>query len=334
VSSKINIFIPGLFSVPGYEIQQAELENKLGALNHLLRFGEKSPGSVWDFDQVISAVLKLSTKPAYVQAYSQPTGFTENVQLARAVHLKADLHQIIVLPLADTPRNEADFDQLVIDLNQFFEEDFILSTRGDLVRVMQLHRHDLVADMPHYLNVTGHNVNQLIEQSKVNIKWHQLINEVQMFLHQHAINEKRQFDGLLPINSIWCWGGGKQLKPDSSPQWVVDDPFICQYLIAQGVSAQLMADYQFGTEQLDIQILVLSLMKLLKFNGEKSLMTQLHEINQSVIIPAINLAHTQGAVVTLQSSEPFELKYKRWHLLKRWKSKIDLTSYISIDQSL
>ncbi|MFT5505917.1 MAG: hypothetical protein ACI845_003517 [Gammaproteobacteria bacterium] len=334
MSSNIKLFIPGLFSVPGYEIEQAESENELSALNHILRYGEKSSSSVSDFDDVISRMLDLPAKPAYVQAYRHQDGVSGNVQLARAVHLKADLRQIVVLPILDTSRNEADFVQLVTDLNQFFDDDFSLSDQGDLVRVMQLHRHDFVADMPHYLNVTGRNVNQFIEQSKQNIKWHQLINEVQMFLHQHSINEKRQFDGLLPINSIWCWGGGENSILNSPLKWLVDDSFVCQYLKAQGVFAELITDYQFEKKQPDTQILVLGLMKLLKFNTAKSLTSELHEINQSVISPAINLAHSQGAVVTLQSSEPFEMIYRRWHSLKRWRSRTNLNAFNTIHQAL
>jgi hypothetical protein len=334
LSSIINIFIPGLFSAPGYEMEQAESESELSALNKLLRFGQKSPGSVSDFDDVISRALNLPAKPAYVNAYSQKDEFNGDVQLARAVHLKADLHQIVVLPILDTPRNEADFDQLVTDLNGFFYEDFSLGNEDGLVRVMMLHRHDFVADMPHYLNVTGRNINSLIEQTKLNIKWHQLINEVQMFLHQHTINQKRECDGLLPINSIWCWGGGENLELDSTLKWVVDDRSICQYLKAQGLFAELLSDYKFDQNQSQVQILVLSLMKLLKFNTEKSLTSELQKIDQNVIKPAIKLAHSLGATMTLQSSEPFEMKYTRWHSLKRWKQNTNLCTFTTLHQSL
>ncbi len=34
------------------------------------------------------------------------------------------------------------------------------------------------------------------------------LNEVQMFLHGHPINEKRQAAGQPAINSLWLWGGG------------------------------------------------------------------------------------------------------------------------------
>lgn len=38
--------------------------------------------------------------------------------------------------------------------------------------------------------------------------WRILLNEVQVLLHQHAVNAARRARGLPPINSVWLWGGG------------------------------------------------------------------------------------------------------------------------------
>jgi len=36
-----------------------------------------------------------------------------------------------------------------------------------------------------------------------------LTSELQMCLHEHEVNVRRETDGLMPINSIWFWGGGR-----------------------------------------------------------------------------------------------------------------------------
>jgi hypothetical protein len=38
---------------------------------------------------------------------------------------------------------------------------------------------------------------------------HQLLNEAQMALHGHAVNEAREARGEPPVNSLWFWGSGR-----------------------------------------------------------------------------------------------------------------------------
>lgn len=40
-------------------------------------------------------------------------------------------------------------------------------------------------------------------------RWHQLGNEIQMLLHGHAVNQRRESLGQAACNSLWFWGGGK-----------------------------------------------------------------------------------------------------------------------------
>ena len=34
------------------------------------------------------------------------------------------------------------------------------------------------------------------------------LNELQMLLHEHPVNQAREARGELPVNSLWLWGGG------------------------------------------------------------------------------------------------------------------------------
>jgi len=42
------------------------------------------------------------------------------------------------------------------------------------------------------------------------------LNEVQMFLHGHPVNERRQAAGKPAVNSMWLWGGG-EMEASASP---------------------------------------------------------------------------------------------------------------------
>lgn len=40
-----------------------------------------------------------------------------------------------------------------------------------------------------------------------------LVNELQMLLHEHPVNERRLVQGLPPVNSLWLWGVGQSADP-------------------------------------------------------------------------------------------------------------------------
>lgn len=56
--------------------------------------------------------------------------------------------------------------------------------------------------------------------------YHRLLSEVQMVLHDHAVNQRRQAGGRLPINSLWFWGGGESAaaRREQLPTLIADDP--------------------------------------------------------------------------------------------------------------
>lgn len=54
----------------------------------------------------------------------------------------------------------------------------------------------------------GKDVKQALPTGEDSKKWMVWLNEVQMLLHQHSVNERREAEGKLPVNSLWLWGGG------------------------------------------------------------------------------------------------------------------------------
>ncbi len=41
------------------------------------------------------------------------------------------------------------------------------------------------------------------------LRWHALMNEMQMLLHEHPVNQAREARGAVPVNGVWLWGGGR-----------------------------------------------------------------------------------------------------------------------------
>jgi hypothetical protein len=65
--------------------------------------------------------------------------------------------------------------------------------------------------------VIGQNVDRLLPQGADAMRWNSWLNEVQMLLHEHPVNQDREQRGNFPVNSVWPWGGGVLSRLESLP---------------------------------------------------------------------------------------------------------------------
>ena len=99
---------------------------------------------------------------------------------------------------------------LSADLNQHFAQEgfsFLPSKVGDF---LYLHvNHDV--DVSSYLlsEAMGRDVGKHMPSGKDGMKFQALLNEVQMLLHDHPLNQGRGREWLLPVNGLWLSGGGR-----------------------------------------------------------------------------------------------------------------------------
>jgi hypothetical protein len=74
------------------------------------------------------------------------------------------------------------------------------------------------------------------------MRFHALMNEAQMLLHEHPVNAEREARGEPALNSIWFWGGGvidaAKARPFSTV--VGDDPLARGLALAAGIPARAL----------------------------------------------------------------------------------------------
>lgn len=58
------------------------------------------------------------------------------------------------------------------------------------------------------IEAKGLGISRLMPAGKDQIKWHGLMNEVQMLWHTHPVNIEREQRGCLQASSVWMWGCG------------------------------------------------------------------------------------------------------------------------------
>jgi hypothetical protein len=84
---------------------------------------------------------------------------------------------------------------------------------------------------------TGQHIDPLLPQGPEALKWRALLNEAQMLLFSHPVNQEREAHNLPVINSIWLWGGGRMSQATSvSRQFYCTDSHLRS--IANGVGVE------------------------------------------------------------------------------------------------
>lgn len=108
--------------------------------------------------------------------------------------------------------------------------------------------------------------------------YHKLTSELQLCLHEHEVNLRREAEGLLPANSIWFWGGGNAPeKTDTAlPPFFGEDPMFHGYWEScTGAIAPWPGNF---AECLDIAIKDLVVVTPADYEDGDSLAKYLHEL--------------------------------------------------------
>ena len=77
------------------------------------------------------------------------------------------------------------------------------------------------------------------------VEFRNLVSEIEMSLHDHEVNLRRQDEGLQPVNSLWLWGGGfaPEQQTEPHPPLFSNDPLLTGYWLSKtGVVANWPGD--------------------------------------------------------------------------------------------
>ncbi len=156
------------------------------------------------------------------------TGDRPNVWMAAAdpVHLEARLDHLCLHALAgpQSPMSDlrAIFDYLQTSLGE--ESSFAFARIGQFA---YLRGHEAIetAALP-AAAIDGQEPDDFMPSGTAAAGYLKLTGELQLSLHENEVNLRREAEGLLPVNSIWFWGGGMaaEKKVQRLPPFFGDDP--------------------------------------------------------------------------------------------------------------
>jgi hypothetical protein len=297
VNRGVQIILPGLFDLPLDELEAGFVTAELPLLNRILGLSTTHQNQVYSIDAMLSSALALRSTPdssplraqglAMAQAFAADGDDPDRLLLVAAIHLQADMQGAIAVPIAGNAQDEEDLDLIINDLNELFEVDCYLSKIAEGGYLLRLKAFDAPRHYPHPLSVLGKRVSPFIEQSRQVLPWYQLINEFQMFMHQHPVNEQRRQQGRLPINSLWAWGAGERPTPGLRPAWYCDDPLLNRFAASLGLIVEPADRLGLDSDLDDAVIVDLRLLQLLKSGLERKLDELLLDIERGLLAPVL-----------------------------------------------
>jgi hypothetical protein len=127
---------------------------------------------------------------------------------ADPIYLALQRDYFTLYPRVPVPLQPDEAEALVGDLNRHFAADglqFILGCQqGKHAGMCYLRLKNAPAlrtSLPEY--ALGGDIRAFMPQGADASRWHRLINEIQMLLHEHPVNQVREGRGELPVNSLW-----------------------------------------------------------------------------------------------------------------------------------
>jgi len=127
---------------------------------------------------------------------------------ADPVHLRIERDRLALIPSAGFNISRDEAEAFAATLNRHFgDEPTIFPLRPDCWCLRSARDIALEASAP--VELAGQEVNANLPRGPEAARWHALMNEVQMALHEHPVNLKREQRGEPAVNSVWFWGAGR-----------------------------------------------------------------------------------------------------------------------------
>lgn len=220
MKNAITLVVPGLFAAE----PTGDASPRAPALEFLLSRAETSEPELVgeDYYTHLLGLFGIRTQPSEelpVAAISHLIDFDSGHEgfwiRADPVSLRPDLHRLVLYDAF--PLEKAQALALAQEVNSVLADrgwhiDIGRDVRRWYVRLDELPR--LRTHPPR--EAMGRHIDPFLPRGPEAMRWHGVINAIQMVLYDCAVNRARERSGVLPVNSIWFWGAGALPSPVSS----------------------------------------------------------------------------------------------------------------------
>jgi hypothetical protein len=128
---------------------------------------------------------------------------------ADPAHVRAEMGVVRLLAIGDKTLTQAEADELIRPLKILFgDSGFLLSAPVPDRWYVMLPKDSRLPEFKSPSDAIGADIFSTMPQDDLARRWHMLLNEAQIILHNHPVNQARIAKSLLPMNSLYFWGAG------------------------------------------------------------------------------------------------------------------------------
>lgn len=210
----LTLFIPGLLT-PSRDLAEQDIP-RVPALEKLLACANREQLIPFGFSDALCMLFKLEQQAEKDFPIAAITRLVDDDHelagiwmRADPVHLAADHQGLILLDESTFTLDQHDALVLAADIKD------ILAERGMMLEAPTTNRwYVTMDDVPAIKTipvheVAGRDIHYYMPSGKDQQAWAQLLNEIQMVLHNSPVNAERERRGERAVNSLWFWGCGE-----------------------------------------------------------------------------------------------------------------------------
>src|SRR5436309_480587 len=233
-----NLYIPDFSSAEGFSSDRLAAAETLIARGRRKRIAPISP-EAWLFERF--GVPKQRDWPVAPYTLLADGGAPERHYWMRAdpVHLRVSRDS---LGLADTFEvSRAESEALVETLNRHFGPTMLFYPMRPARVYVRFDKAPELQTTP-AAAARGLAIDEKLPSGPDAMRFHALMNEAQMLLHEHPVNAEREARGEPALNSIWFWGGGVIAAAKARPfsAVIAGDPLARGLALAAGIPAHAL----------------------------------------------------------------------------------------------
>ena len=252
---------------------------------------------------------------------------------ADPVYLQADRDQAVLVASEELDLQPEECAALLETINAHFAADgWQLHAPHPQRWYLQLNEADAIRTTP-LPQVMGQGVNQNLPHGESRRQWHSRLNELQMLLHNHPINQQRVQAGKLPINSVWLWGEGSMPHGDP-PAWdqvYSDDVLVKAMAQLTALKHAPLAAFDPRNASGRCLVVINSCYATVRDKDVFGWLASVAEIQNRYLLPLqANMQQQAGSAVTLLPANGYQYRLTPQRLPRWWHRRRPLETFLSI----